>query len=366
MDMKSVVLDPTKDINSLQILHVKSQQFDREMKKVGSLQLVLHDGVFHADDLLCHVVAQILSNYYGYFLSVRRTRDASVITSLKESLFQNFEDLLISSDKFNDEQNEMNVYLACDVFGGLFDHHQQLDPKNEFDFHHDGIPRAAIGRLWQFAGPIVVHAVLKRPGTVDDFSEQVSVLVDQTFISLIDAADNGCVDRSGVFDLSRMVRSFMPAWDEDNSNPIKMHDAYHQALTSVLPFFIRVIENAASSIKAIDIVAKSEKIGKHILLLKHGMPWQIAVRESPELQNIWLIISPNGANWNVQKVNTCKQSEIVFPIDPELLTERDPSEIFDYYKSVRGLAIIRTIEDAISISKKLIERNYKNNGIIIG
>jgi len=123
---------------------------------------VVHDGVFHWDD----VVAIILLDILRPDLRVIRTRDQDVIAKAEFAI---------------------DVGCVYDIHSGRFDHHQPNGPTRQ-----NGVPYAAAGLFWKRHGTALL-AKLGMTADSDVLNESIIDAVDAEFLMGGDATDNGVV-----------------------------------------------------------------------------------------------------------------------------------------------------------------------------
>lgn len=129
----------------------------RDLKDRRISTITIHNGRFHADDVFCAALCQIINPK----IQIIRTRDL----------------------------NEFKG-LCCDVGGGRYDHH----PINGEDKEKrkNGVYYAAFGKLWRDIGYDFCHDLFPKENYKDLF-----LYMDKYFIELIDAKDNGLFGYKG-------------------------------------------------------------------------------------------------------------------------------------------------------------------------
>lgn len=153
----------------------------KNLNNVTVNKLIVHGGVFHADDVLCCAMARVINP--GVVIERSNTPSA--------------ED--IASDGSN------GVWVA-DVGGGRFDHHQ-ADVRR----HENGVKYAACGLLYDIWKPALTEGASSKG--INDLEDLMSFIED---------ADNG-----GMMATSNLiVNSFRPCWDDVFS----MEDGFSRAV----------------------------------------------------------------------------------------------------------------------------------------
>lgn len=210
-------------------------------------KIVIHAGVFHADDALCVAMAQML-----------------------------WPDIKIERVFKVPENIGANV-LVADIGGGKFDHHQADAP-----VRGDGFPHCAASLMWKAFG----SAVVKNIGTTLSSKQvnRVVMQVDAELFRSVSAIDNGCnksksangvLGAADVFSLNSMVAQFNPAWNS-------AHDAeacFLEAVRFVRDILTRMIERKVSVAEGENMVAKAceeaaENGTPEIIVLPTYIPWQ--------------------------------------------------------------------------------------------
>ncbi|MCD8109841.1 MAG: MYG1 family protein [Clostridiales bacterium] len=258
-------------------------------------KLVVHGGVFHADDVMCAAIARMVNP------------DVQV-----ERVFQ-----------APDDPGEGTV--VADIGGGRYDHHQPDAEKRK-----NGDKYASCG-------------LLLRDCWRQIFPDEVSYRsFDDSVIRPIELADNGVV--SNPFSIA--VSSFIPNWDSGET----MDQAFEKAVLFVAGFLERQVEIARSGLRAEHIVkAALEKSDGDIVVLPLFCPWQKTLVPSSAQ---FVIYPSNRGGYNLQtvpqKVNgfTAKRE-----LPEEWLTERP--EGCSFVHQVRFLAAFDTEEHAVLAAENI-------------
>lgn len=166
--------------------------------------IVVHSGVFHADDVFTVAYVQLLRKFYG--LEMLR-----VIRTFKVAEFMTLD----------------NGYLVADIGKGEFDHHF---PEAEKKRRPDGVPYAAFG--------LVVKAFHE-----DFLSDEEYNLLDKKFIEPVDYHDN-CGSGN---QLSYAISMFNKNWDDVDPNT---DSKFFAALDVASAILTKAIENIRSFAKA--------------------------------------------------------------------------------------------------------------------
>ncbi len=231
--------------------------------------LVVHDGIFHADDVGCFAVMRIL------------------IPELN----------LIRSRKI---QNETPEFLIADVGGGRYDHHQTSTKIRE----KDGVKNCAQSLIWDDFGPFIIEKMAKLAvGSKENDSACAQVY--KSLIRTIAMEDNGkAVNKQfHPFTISTVISGFNPTWLESNDADSAMN-AFMQAADVFTTLFQHEVNRIVSSMLAHDETAaaakEAEDKGSSIVVLKRFASWQGSVCASKTAK---LVIYPAlTGNYNVQTV----------------------------------------------------------------
>ena len=144
-------------------------------------KIIVHDGVFHADDVMCVAMAKAINPE----VEVVRTRNPS-----QEEIDANGKD---------------GIYVA-DVGQGKFDHHQQ-----DAETRDDGNKYAACGLLFN-----------EWKDKLFPECEAAQKYFEEVYIKPIEQADNGITPNG----LSSAIHQFVPEWNSSQS----MDDAFKEAV----------------------------------------------------------------------------------------------------------------------------------------
>ena len=140
------------------------------MKKLKNFEnMVVHSGVFHADDAMCCAMAKIVNPY-------------------------------VHIKRVNKVEHVPNT-IVCDIGGGKYDHHQKDVP-----LMYDGTTKhCAVSLLWEDYGTEVVSSLVNL--TKED-TEEVVKMVNGSLMRSIAIIDNGGSFEGNPFTISAIVSSF--------------------------------------------------------------------------------------------------------------------------------------------------------------
>lgn len=228
-------------------------------------KIIVHGGSFHADDVLCVALAQIINPD----VVVERVFEAPK-TAEKE-------------------------VIVADIGGGKYDHHQK-----DAALRPDGQKRSACGLLfadfWYFIFP----------------DEKSANNFERDFIIPIEDQDNGFCWKP----LSMAVKHMNPTWDSDET----ADTAFFKAVDFLKDIVLREVDRAHAALKAEELVedAVADSQGVPVIRLEKFVPWtetqaakavEIAVypslrggynlgcRRGITLPEEWLKNAPEGATF---------------------------------------------------------------------
>lgn len=237
--------------------------------------IMVHAGLFHADDVLCVAMARILNH-----------------DVLVERVFR-------VPDTVDDDT------IVADIGGGKYDHHQTDVP-----LRSDGFPHCAASLMWADGyGEKVVSKL--HPNLNDEQVHSVVAGVDSMFLRSVAAIDNGCkldkghagvLGASEVYSLNNMVSQFNPSWNSQQS----ADESFEEAVAFVTGILKRNIARLASSTEGESVVAAAVEQATRentpeIIVLPYYVPWQGYVcRFAPEAKV--LVFPALRGGWNIQLV----------------------------------------------------------------
>lgn len=240
---------------------------------MSDLVVVVHDGVFHADEVLAVGILELWARMRaGRTLSVIRTRDPERIAQAD---------------------------YAVDVGGrfepdlGYFDHHQVVG----VGVRGNGIPYAAAGLVWDRFGAELVVAM--EPALAVAQAERVWAMVDKDLVQPVDAVDNGIAPGGqSSFTLSAMVTGFNPDWRSRADANIR----FGAAVAVMRDVLSNAVAGAASRVLSegrVRAALAEEAAG--IVVLKQALPWkEIVCRESESA--LFVVYPGSHQDWRCQAV----------------------------------------------------------------
>lgn len=299
----------------------------------------VHEGTFHADDVICVVQAKILNKSVEV---IRADRD------------------LGGTDLSNNR-------IVADIGNGLFDHHQ-----NDARTREDGIKHCAASLLWEFWGKDVIE--LTYVGLSHDNIEQAWKEIDSTFMKTLSIVDNGItLDNpfkldSTALSVSNIAGNFNPTWNEESDSQ-SINSSFIEAVEIAEKLFKRYIINSVDTIlarKELDNKIKTAKQSNkpNILVLDSYISWENAVANEP---SILCVVYPSLRNsWNVQLTSIYLgsfETKISTPKDwrgyRDTNKEKPPFEGMVFCHSNGFISAFREKSLAIKAAEYLVEYNKK-------
>lgn len=231
----------------------------KSSKKVGT-----HDGRFHADEVMATAILKQI-----FEVKVIRTRDLNELSQLD---------------------------IVYDVGRGKFDHHS-----TEKEYRENGRPFAACGLIWRHFGRKVIFKT--DPSLSEEEIESVFEYVDRVLIEGIDAQDNGIKseDQDIVYmNISTIISGFNPPWYSEKSED----ESFHRAVRIAIPILKNTIRRRIGVIKAKEKVnlAYQNRKRSELLILDTYCPWEEALRDIDQQEQVLFVIYPNKENYAMQTV----------------------------------------------------------------
>lgn len=232
-------------------------------KDIAQANAITHGGIFHGDEVFATVLlSKILPE-------VKICRVFRVPAELAEDV------------------------IVYDVGGGIYDHHQR-DFK---ECRENGIKYSSFGLLWRQYGMKMLEEV--------DNREEVFNIFDKTFVSGIDAVDNGQIEKTesiNVMNVSNVISTFNPNWDESENADC----CFLEAVKFAEKIFERALRRAIANAKAKAGVSKAIEASENgIMILDQFMPWQdhIFTSQNERADEILYVVFPsNRGGYNVNAV----------------------------------------------------------------
>jgi len=241
-------------------------------KKFSEIQtVVVHDGVFHADDVLCVALINIIAKKNVNSVEVIRTRDQDRID---------------------------NADIACDVGLGEFDHHQ-----TEKEFYENGIMYAACGK--------VARALAADPEITAFGQEELEMLLVKALYA-VQAFDNG---QDGVPSYPNPF-SFVGTFNTLNSSGgvygSRQDAAFDDCLRMAEMVLVNILGQIKEEISDRNIIAEgiANRKNRIAVFTAYCRGWQnmlVDYNDSHIDDEIVVVVFPGRENqWNIQVVPKTK------------------------------------------------------------
>lgn len=251
--------------NSVQTL----EKTNFEALKVG----YTHNGPFHADETFATALLKLL---YGEDFKVVRTRNPQIL-----------------NEALTDENS-----IVYDVGNGDFDHHAEGSVK----FRENGIPYSSFGLIWNEIGKMLID---KLYGLSEEDTEKMFKAFDSSIVQGIDAKDNG-MNTLGegalnvTYDLSSMIGSFVPSWNEDTD----LDTAFANAVVFAKTIVLNQLNKLASGLQAknlVEVAFENRKDG--IVIFDQFVPWQGHLLKMDTEEEVKFALFPDiSGSWRIQAV----------------------------------------------------------------
>ena len=269
-------------------------------------RVVTHSTIFHADDVFGVAMCMLINPC----IEVVRTLDI---------------------DQYKEDPNT----LIFDIGMGKYDHHQENKA-----MRIDKIPYCGFGLLWRDFGYILCP------------DPEAWKKVDQTFVVLIDKADNGISQNL----LSSAIKAMNPTWN----STVFEDDAFNDAVRVAKAMLLAYINNANAAVAARDEVFASY-FGGEILTLDRYLPWSDVVQQDERLKDILFVVYPSmRGGWNVQTVTKIPGrfgNRMDFP--KEWLGHADPERGIHFAHTSNFLIACDTKEQAIKVAEEAVQEGKK-------
>ena len=246
-------------------------QFDQREYTIR--HLVVHAGVFHADDVFCGALA--------------RTLNPNVVI-----------DRVISADGFATDVDAGEV--VADIGMGMFDHHQPDCPVRD-----DGIKHCAASRLWLVYGISAVSKTCGKEVSNQESGNLSEEMVDTIARSIytgllktISAIDNGTEGfGKGIFTIADVVNGYRPSWIAEKT----YEEGYFEAVELMQNVLQNEIRAALAREQARGYVASCiDRMDRGTVVLEKYCPWKEQV--IAEKRAMTIVYPSVRGGWNVEPV----------------------------------------------------------------
>ena len=317
------------------------------------MKLYTHDGVFHADEVFASVVLLKIFN------QDRIERVSFISNEVKEM----------------EEKGEAIVY---DIGGGRYDHHQKGgngyrvidEEENPKGFY------SSFGLIWREFGQEYCQKVLVNSIATliyDINIEELSSIIDSTFVSGIDAIDTGeyKTEKGSVriLNVSNIISLCNKDWYEDfdldgltknlKKKESKIDFHFQDGLWIARNILEKVVKNEAAKLAAKDIVIDAINNAKDgIMTLEYFVPWQSPVQEYGD-EILFIVFPSMRGGWNVQAVPPfagSRDQKIPFPVNWRGVKELPGIPDFIFCHPAGCIAGAESKESCIKMAKMAIEQ----------
>lgn len=293
-------------------------------QEIEQANCITHSGIFHADEVMATVLlSKILPE-------VKVCRTFKVPEDVAEDV------------------------IVYDIGGGVYDHHQ----RGFNEARDNGIRFSSFGLLWRKFGMQLLSN--------NENAELVFELFDKSFVTGIDAVDNGQVERTDdvqVMTVSNVISAFNPNWDEKaNAN-----DSFLKAVEFAEVIFDNALNSAISKAKAkTGVESAIDKSDNGIMILNEFMPWQDYIFNSTNEKAggiLYVLFPSNRGGYNVNAVPDAPGSfgqRKPLPASWAGLRDAEFAEASgvktaNFCHPAKFICGADTFEDALALAKKAVE-----------
>lgn len=243
--------------------HGGSHEQAQQLEDMTPVKLIVHGGVFHADDVMCAAMAKMLNP------------DVEIVRT-------------VQLDPKDVEMNGTNGIYIADVGGGKYDHHQQ-----DAAVRDDGNKYAACGLLYN-----------EWKDKLFPNNPEAQKYFEEVFIKPIEQADNGIAPNS----LTTAIGEAVLTWRESGKN---MDEAFNH----MVDFCEELIDGAREkTLEHEDLQHIHDKNDKHEEMATKCVPWatelgkytQAMIDESSELRKT---LADKAYQWDTE-INKCAISMV--------------------------------------------------------
>lgn len=268
---------------------------------IGKIELITHNGVFHADDVISTAMLIILCKKYNIQYEITR---------------------ISHMEKY---EPKTKYYIMYDVGKGEYDHHQDKDRP------------CAAALLFDEIGDDLFGCHTK------DFYYNI--------IEPVDKQDRG-IERNP---LSYLITAFMPSWKNELTST--------EAFIEVVDFMVTAIEKLITKNSYDDEAAEefNERIKEsdgRVLVLPKFIPWQRFLKTHEyyhEDCDIRYVVFPSDGNYKIQTVPTYDESGKMISKEYININEENPDMIFIH--PGKFIAGFKTQSTAILAAYESIKNN---------
>lgn len=225
-------------------------------------KIVTHNGIFHCDDVLGHVVLDVV---FCDQYQLIRTRNKLEIK---------------------------DAYIAFDVGGeydpvkGRFDHHFNDDRL----IRKSGVKYSSAGLIWKHFGKQFLK--IQYPNSNREEILKIWNSVDERIFEWVDRIDNGQLDDDKLpkncVTINHMVNSFTPNWNSKKS----FDEEFEKCSKWLSVWFFNEVDKFAGQIKAELLVMDdfNNRPYDRIMVMNEFKPWQKAITENQIADNLDFVV----------------------------------------------------------------------------
>ena len=293
-------------------------------QEIATANAITHSGIFHADEVM------------GTVLLSKILPEVKVCRTFKVP---------------EDVAEDVIVY---DIGGGIYDHHQ----RGFNEARENGIKFSSFGLLWRKFGMQLLSN--------NENAELVFEIFDKSFVTGIDAVDNGQIERTDdvqVMTISGVISAFNPNWDEKAN----ADDSFMKAVEFAEVIFDNALNSAISKAKAKTGVERAiENSANGIMILDEFMPWQDYIFNSTNEKAtgiLYVVFPSNRGGYNVNAVPDAPGSfgqRKPLPENWAGLRGGDLAEVSgvataNFCHPAKFICGADTFDDALALAKKAVE-----------
>lgn len=336
----------------------------KKWEKNGHVRMVVHDGIFHADDVLCVALAGV---FMSANVDVIRTRDENIIEE---------------SDICCDVKHPRgNVYYPWCGGGIIFDHHTVEKDANGNDARkrypstsegQPGILYSAVSHFFEWATNTAVfeegELFFNSKTSMDWMPEAVmdhvkeAIIVDR-LIKPVACQDNGQeLNDYGIKSNPLSFVSYMNPVCENETNT-----AFMKCVDMAIEIYRSISEHADKTVEdRQELVERFENIEDNLLrylemdeYLDDWIEKVIEYNDKAVVYNdgfptiLCSVFKGKVKGWNLQMVPKAKGSFDIWHEIPEFIKEGEGGCTFVH--AARWLAAFNTKEEALAAAKKIVE-----------
>ena len=264
----------------------------------------VHNGVFHADDVLCVALLKVILNPSSVY--VIRTRDKALLSTCDFVLDVGRSDS-VSDINVNTKANKHGEVFWVPYKNGMhisFDHHQEETEEGKwFDYYENGVKRAACGKLFEY----LWESTFKYELEADLRNDVKASLLEKVFYP-VEAQDNGQKFDWLQANKFNFVSTLNPSYDVQNDET--SYSRFMIAVNMAEVVFRHMFESIVSAVKAsVDMInLLRNNHTPNVLMIGSYLPWEKSVLtwnetlEENDKVKIVIFKASDGENYMVRVV----------------------------------------------------------------